>query len=409
MSNPDEEEFKIEQNHKKFSIIISIQEEQLSLILIILSNRPKKFSGFYSLNELRISSKIFQHTTTLFEAKEIIKRTVIKKQLLIDDDEFKAKITFDTGLGYDSIPFPIILFRDSDDKGPRISTLIKKYDNNDNFKDCEDNLKKSFINKHRKKNTTFIQNNIPVNGNNNNVLRASIGNNVNNKILNNVNSNGNIQFNNSMKVLTSSKILSDNNINNNTRNPILQNNKKLKYKEVTKFGDEEDDKEKENSHQTCTGENIDMNRPINKDIENNELNKPTDFGDNKDMNQGAGFNKPNDMGDNYNGFNFSNGDLELSQSVVLGELSKEKIAEYLQNGYFPLFFKINNYSPRFFFIKETSTLKSLAREYVRNCPQTDDGILENIEFYWKDKQLNKDLQIKYLQLKPCSVITNKAS
>lgn len=232
MSNPDEEEFKIEQNHKKFSIIISIQEEQLSLILIILSNRPKKFSGFFSLNELRISSKIFQHTTTLFEAKEIIKRTVIKKQLLIDDDEFKAKITFDTGLGYDSIPFPIILFRDSDDKGPRISTLIKKYDNNDNFKDCEDNLKKSFINKLKKNNTTFIQNNIPVNGNNNNVLRASIGNNVNNKILNNVNSNGNIQFNNSMKVLTSSKIFSDNNINNNTRNPILQNNKKLMYKEV---------------------------------------------------------------------------------------------------------------------------------------------------------------------------------
>jgi hypothetical protein len=232
MSNPDEEEFKIEQNHKKFSIIISIQEEQLSLILIILSNRPKKFSGFFSLNELRISSKIFQHTTTLFEAKEIIKRTVIKKQLLIDDDEFKAKITFDTGLGYDSIPFPIILFRDSDDKGPRISTLIKKYDNNDNFKDGEDNLKKSFINKLKKNNNTFIQNNIPVNGNNNNVLRASIGNNVNNKILNNVNSNGNIQFNNSMKVLTSSKIFSDNNINNNTRNPILQNNKKLMYKEV---------------------------------------------------------------------------------------------------------------------------------------------------------------------------------
>ena len=227
MSNPDEEEFKIEQNHKKFSIIISIQEEQLSLILIILSNRPKKFSGFFSLNELRISSKIFQHTTTLFEAKEIIKRTVIKKQLLIDDDEFKAKITFDTGLGYDSIPFPIILFRDSDDKGPRISTLIKKYNNNDNFKDCEDNLKKSFINKLKKNNTTFIQNNIPVNGNNNNVLRASIGNNVNNKILNNVNSNGNIQFNNSMKVLTSSKIFSDNNINNNTRNPILQNRRAI--------------------------------------------------------------------------------------------------------------------------------------------------------------------------------------
>ena len=265
----------------------------------------------------------------------------------------------------------------------------------------------------------------------------SFSNNIDNKIGNfkdhidintsdNKDNNKDNNINNSFSLFNSSKLNdneNDNFINNNNErkyninNEINNNGNQLNnnnfmnegVKQVTKFGDEEDDKEKENSHQTCTGENIDMNRPINKDKENNEFNKPTDFGDNKDMNQGAGFNKPNDMGDNYNGINFSNGDLELSQSVVLGELSKDKIVEYLQNGYFPLFFKINNYSPRFFVIKETSTLKSLAREYVRNCPQTDDGILENIEFYWKDKQLNKDLQIKYLQLKPCSVITNKAS
>ena len=245
---------------------------------------------------------------------------------------------------------------------------INTSDNKDNNKDNNINYNFSLFNSSK----------LNDNGNNN-----IINNNVKNNINNEINNNGN-QLN-----------------NNNFMNEGV--------KQVTKFGDEEDDKEKENSHQTCTGENIDMNRPINKDIENNELNKPTDFGDNKDMNQGASFNKPNDMGDNYNGINFSNGDLELSQSVVLGELSKDKIAEYLQNGYLPLFFKINNYSPVFFVIKETSTLKSLAREYVRNCPQTDDGILENIEFYWNDKYLNKDFQIKYLQLKPLAIITNKAS
>ena len=275
-------------------------------------------------------------------------------------------------------------------------------DNNiENFKDHID-INTSDNKDNNINNSFFLFNSSKLNDNgNNNIINNNVKNNINDVINHNAN-----QINNNNEI-------NNNNINNeiNNNGNQLNNNNFMNegVKQVTKFGDEEDDKEKENSHQTCTGENIDMNRPINKDIENNELNKPTDFGDNKDMNQGASFNKPNDMGDNYNGINFSNGDLELSQSVVLGEFSKDKIAEYIQNGYFPLFFKINNYSPRFFFIKETSTLKSLAREYVRNCPQTDDGILENIEFYWKDKQLNKDLQIKYLQLKPCSVITNKAS
>ena len=84
MSINNEDEFKLEQNNKTYSINISIQEDQLSLILILISNPLQKYSGFFSLNELRISSKIFEHTKTLFEAKEIIKRTVIKKQLMIE-------------------------------------------------------------------------------------------------------------------------------------------------------------------------------------------------------------------------------------------------------------------------------------------------------------------------------------
>ena len=231
MSISNEEEFKLEQNHKIYSVLMSIQEDQLGLALISFSHKPKKFSGFFSLNELRISSKIFEHTKTLFEAKEIIKRTVIKKQLMIDEDEFRARITFDTGLGHDSVPFPIILFRDSDDKGPRISTIFdnKKDKIENGMKDPSDNLKKSFINKAALPYNNCINFNFPQNNNNanNTILRASIGNNVNNKMLNNIPNNNKIQFNNSMKVLTSSKIFPNNNININNNN---QNG--INFKEV---------------------------------------------------------------------------------------------------------------------------------------------------------------------------------
>ena len=231
MSISNEEEFKLEQNHKIYSVLMSIQEDQLGLALISFSHKPKKFSGFFSLNELRISSKIFEHTKTLFEAKEIIKRTVIKKQLMIDEDEFRVRITFDTGLGHDSVPFPIILFRDSDDKGPRISTIFdnKKDKIENGMKDPSDNLKKSFINKAALPYNNGINFNFPQNNNNanNTILRASIGNNVNNKMLNNIPNNNKIQFNNSMKVLTSSKIFPNNNININNNN---QNG--INFKEV---------------------------------------------------------------------------------------------------------------------------------------------------------------------------------
>ena len=233
MSISNEEEFKLEQNHKIYSVLMSIQEDQLGLALISFSHKPKKFSGFFSLNELRISSKIFEHTKTLFEAKEIIKRTVIKKQLMIDEDEFRARITFDTGLGHDSVPFPIILFRDSDDKGPRISTIFdnKKDKIENGMKDPSDNLKKSFINKAALPYNNGINFNFPQNNNNanNTILRASIGNNVNNKMLNNIPNNNKIQFNNSMKVLSSSKIFPNNNINININN---NNQNGINFKEV---------------------------------------------------------------------------------------------------------------------------------------------------------------------------------
>ena len=243
MSIHNEDEFKIEQNDKIYSINISIEEDQLYLVLTLYSNPPKKYSGFFSLNELRISSKIFNHTKTLFEAKEIVKRTVIKKQLLIEENEHKANITFDIGLGHDSVPFPIILFRDSNEKHPNKSLLNNISDNpKDNDK------RKSNINKSNKYSTVSINNN---QNNNNDVdsnntinivnLRASIGNNINNKMLNQNQSRneekynlGNIEFNNSMKRfnVTNNLLNKNNNTNNNVNSQKSIFNPNNFYKKV---------------------------------------------------------------------------------------------------------------------------------------------------------------------------------
>ena len=257
MSIQNEDEFKLRQNGKNYSVIIGIEEDQLSLVLVLYSNPPKKYSGFFSLNELRISSKIFNHTETLFEAKEIIKRTVIKKQLQIDENDLRANITFDTGLGHDSVPFPITLFRDASEKQVNNAPL-------NNIGNPRDNTKKSkiikngnnIINNNANNNNinynNLNKNNIKENNNdkksthtnNTKILRASIGNNVNNKMLNQsqiINKNnqidnitiGNIQFNNSMKRGNNDGNRLNNGNGNNLNNDInSKNNNGKSYKKV---------------------------------------------------------------------------------------------------------------------------------------------------------------------------------
>ena len=232
MSIDNQDKLKIEQNNRNYIMIIGIEEDQLSLILNLLTNPPKKYSGFFSLNELRISSKIFNHTETLFEAKEIIKRTIIKKQILIEENEHRANLTFDPGLGHDSVPFPIILFRGSSGK------QSFKPEDNSNIDRPKDNSRRSNIRKinkmrniynnnifNQQNNTYDTQSNIT----NNTLLRASIGNNINNQMLfqnSNTNNNiekeklKNIEFNNSIKRYNN---VNNKNINNRYFNSLNNN------------------------------------------------------------------------------------------------------------------------------------------------------------------------------------------
>ena len=236
---------------------------------------------------------------------------------------------------------------------------------------------------------------------------------------------------NSININNSFSLFNTDNINNNNindinnenindknkedKNIISKNNNKNSFlkegvKSGTIIGDEEEDKqEKENKHQTPGGiNNIDMNIAQNKQEENSQIKiagkTPIEPEGNVDINQGSNYDKNKDK-DNYLNMQYSNKDLEMSQSVVL----KDPLAEsqqFYEQGYLPLFIKLNNYKPLCFFIKEDSTLKSLVRLYLKNCPETDEGLEKDIELYNEGRSLDINKQIKYFNLKPYSIITN---
>ena len=61
----------------------------------------------------------------------------------------------------------------------------------------------------------------------------------------------------------------------------------------------------------------------------------------------------------------------------------------------------------FFFIKRESTLKSLVKAYIKNCPKTDEGIVNDIKLYDGDELLDINKPISELNLEPFCKINNK--
>ena len=113
------------------------------------------------------------------------------------------------------------------------------------------------------------------------------------------------------------KSINENKIINNNSDLNKKNILKEGVQSVTKFGDDEEESEKNNNNnfpQTPQGENIDIN--LARNPYQNSINKSTPSEENKDNN--VGFSFQNDAKeDKYIGFNSSNKDLELSQSIYL--------------------------------------------------------------------------------------------
>ena len=167
-----------------------------------------------------------------------------------------------------------------------------------------------------------------------------------------------------------------NNLKEDTeKNKQEGNPPKDSVKSGTIFGEEEEEKENDNKSQTPYEKKEEKIPKINK-----EENKDKDNQDD---------------------------DLELSQSVILlNENPLEKAKILMEKGYLPLFMKLNNYKARLFVIKKASVLLSLLKVYISLCPETNEGLEQEIELYNKGEHLDINKPIEEFDLEPFSKITN---
>ena len=215
-------------------------------------------------------------------------------------------------------------------------------------------------------------------------------------------------------------IIDINNNNNNNNNEYNKKENEVK----TDFGKDEEEEKKENEVKTDFGKDEEEEKKesipptpnsiftnggfFNNNEQKEEDKKETDKGEDCDMNQGSHYQKELKKG-NFMDFNYNMDDLEISQSVVFfqGNNYLEQTQNMIEKGYYPLFIKLDNHDPLFFGIKGESPLRSLIKAYIKNMPQTDEGIIDNIKLYSGDKPLDLDKQIKNLELEELSIITNK--
>ena len=199
----------------------------------------------------------------------------------------------------------------------------------------------------------------------------------------------------------------DKSFNNNINNSDINKNNILKegVQSVTKFGDEDEQENNNNNFpQTPQEENIDIN--LARNPYKNSLNKSTPLEENKDNNIGFAF-QNDEKEDKYIGFNSSNKDLELSQSIYLKD-DLEKSMQLVDEGYVAILMKLNDYKPLYLFAKEESNLKSLVKVYNQNCPETDKGMENDLKLYEGKRPLDINKPIKYLNLRqPLCVVTNR--
>ena len=163
-----------------------------------------------------------------------------------------------------------------------------------------------------------------------------------------------------------------------------------------------------NKQFTNTGKNIDNNISASK-ISNIEESKCIENPENN----------KNFFG-NFRNVPYNENDLDLSQSILTNSFSdlnlddpkdrekfKIEIHKKFDEGYFPIFLKLNNDKPKFFYLKFYSTLKhALKCYYLKYGFHTKFN--ENITLYNGGNILDQEAQIMNLNIPPLSLITNHA-
>ena len=282
-----------------------------------------------------------------------------------------------------------------------------------------------------------ISSNVPLNNlsnNNINIINNTQKTSVtgaDNNIDNNINTNNNID-NNINSVNSINKNMNTNKYNNIDNNLSVNQNQYSNKNFVegnTTFGNidnnslsKEDDKKMSLNNPTNFGNadiNIGKDNRIKETSTEEQFTKPSNIDNNASR---IGINNPerkNDKEEEANDIQDDNDndkdDLSMSQSVLLSsfqnlnlnseeDLSKIKkgVIEKANEGYLPIFMRLNDDKPIFYYIKGRSNLKTLLKCHFELKGCTDSG--EKYKYYKKGKKLDENISIDQLHLEFFSVI-----
>lgn len=136
MAEYNVDEYKVEGDGAQYNFKISLVDNKINLQLSEISSnkRGKNFEGEFTLDELRQINRIFQLTTTIFEAQEEFKKAIERQKIALSENEAYVNIMFHMVLGTDNSPFVIALPRNES------ARIIKLEQETDLLKLERDNL-----------------------------------------------------------------------------------------------------------------------------------------------------------------------------------------------------------------------------------------------------------------------------
>ena len=136
MAEYNVDEYKVEGDGAEYNFKISLVDNKINLQLteVSVNKRGKNYEGEFTLDELRQINRIFQLTSTIYEAQEEFKKAVERQKIALSENDAYVNIMFHMILGTDNAPFVIALPRNES------ARIIKLEQETDLLKLERDNL-----------------------------------------------------------------------------------------------------------------------------------------------------------------------------------------------------------------------------------------------------------------------------
>ena len=136
MAEYNVDEYNVEGEDTQYNFKISLVDNKINLQLTEISEdqHGKNYEGEFTLEELRQINRVFQLTSTIYDAQEEFKKAVERQKIALSENDAYVNIMFHMILGTDNAPFVIALPRNES------ARLMKIEQDSDMLKLERDNL-----------------------------------------------------------------------------------------------------------------------------------------------------------------------------------------------------------------------------------------------------------------------------